>query len=411
MRILTVSSGKGGVGKTSFAINFALNLSQKGKTVLIDLDTGTSSIRNTLNVHVERDLYHFFRKGKSLTECTTTLDSKLDPKNRFPNFGFVAGPKRMIDDITNFNQKSRDLLIDAINDLKVKYVVLDLKAGLDANVIDFLPYSNTGILIFTPHLPAATMAASDMVKAVLFKKLRHIFSDNSPIYKELGMDSHFCHRINDLINRVEDVYDEEFVNLDAFLVWFHDELSDHRVVQLIANTVEYFKTYFVLNMFNEVKESYDRAVQPFVENIFSNVSSRINIVNLGWINQSEKLHKANCQGIPLLLYDDNHGIGEKTKDTRRQIDELVQGLRSEKKSRAKIPKQYKKPDPSKQLTKQLDTLKNMYLQTKNITVEQNFNYITQRADYLLHGRRVSDFGDNHLFKSGEILDVLFRRGR
>ena len=58
-----------------------------------------------------------------------------------------------------------------------------MRAGLDANVIDFLPFSNSGILIFTPHLPSATLAASDIVKAILFRKLRLIFSRESPFFE------------------------------------------------------------------------------------------------------------------------------------------------------------------------------------------------------------------------------------
>lgn len=411
MRVITVSSGKGGVGKTSFAINFALNLSQFGPTLLIDLDTGTSSIRNSLDVPVRRDLYHFFRKGFTLENCVTTLDERLDPKNRFPDFGFIAGPKRMIEEITNFDQKRRHHLIDAINSLKVKYVVLDLKAGLDVNVLDFLPYSNTGILVFTPHLPSATMAASDMVKAVLFKKLRSIFSAESPIFYEIDLGPTFYDRINELINKVEDVYDDEFLNLDDFLIWLQEKLGDHRLVMLIANTVEYFRTYFVLNMFNEVKESYDTAVKPFVENIVENVSSRINVLNLGWIVKSEKLHQANCNRVPILLYDDVFGKKKKESESMMEFKELVRGLKREKRGKLKIPKKFTPPNSDQQLTRQLDTLQQLYTQTKDISIEQNFQYITERAAYLLKSRRVSDFGDNHLYKQTEILDVLFKRGR
>ena len=62
-RIIPISSGKGGVGKTTVALNYALCLSRHGRTVLIDLDTGTSSIRSCLDTPVERDLYHFFKTG------------------------------------------------------------------------------------------------------------------------------------------------------------------------------------------------------------------------------------------------------------------------------------------------------------------------------------------------------------
>ncbi|MGH9419004.1 MAG: AAA family ATPase, partial [Thermoanaerobaculia bacterium] len=138
-RIIPISSGKGGVGKTTFAINFSLALSRHGRTVLVDLDTGTSAIRNAIDVPIEKDLYHFFRKGESLNRCITHLSEKLDPEGVFRNFGFVAGPMHLIDEITNFGAANKARLIEAINGLEADYVILDMRAGLDSNVIDFLP--------------------------------------------------------------------------------------------------------------------------------------------------------------------------------------------------------------------------------------------------------------------------------
>src|SRR5438045_1047902 len=206
-RIIPISSGKGGVGKTTFAINFSLALSQHGRTLLVDLDTGTSAIRNAIDVPIAKDLYHFFRKGEPLNRCVTHLDDKLDPERRFRNFGFVAGPMHLIDEITNFGAANKAKLIEGINSLDADYVILDMRAGLDSNVIDFLPFSNSGILIFTPHLPSATLAASDIVKAILFRKLRLIFSKESPFFETIGQNLNYWRLINDLIDRVEEVDD------------------------------------------------------------------------------------------------------------------------------------------------------------------------------------------------------------
>src|SRR5436190_5710841 len=133
-RIIPISSGKGGVGKTTFAINFSLALSRFGKTVLVDLDTGTSAIRNAIDVPIGKDLYHFFRKGASLNDCVTPLDQKLDPEGKYRKFGFVAGPMHLIDEITKFGAGHKARLIEAINGLHAGYVLLGMGDGLDANV-------------------------------------------------------------------------------------------------------------------------------------------------------------------------------------------------------------------------------------------------------------------------------------
>src|SRR5204862_2729761 len=114
-RIIPVSSGKGGVGKTTFAINFALALARHAPTVLVDLDTGTSAIRNAIDVPIEKDLYHFFRRNEPLRSCITPLDERLDAQRRYSNFGFVAGPLHLIDEITNFGAGYKAKLMSAIN--------------------------------------------------------------------------------------------------------------------------------------------------------------------------------------------------------------------------------------------------------------------------------------------------------
>src|SRR5262249_23594098 len=100
-RIIPISSGKGGVGKTTFAVNFALTLSRHAPTVLVDLDTGTSSVRSSVPGDVRYDLYHFRRKGVPLRDCISRLDPGLDPDGLYRNFGFIAGPRNFIHEIAN----------------------------------------------------------------------------------------------------------------------------------------------------------------------------------------------------------------------------------------------------------------------------------------------------------------------
>jgi MinD-like ATPase involved in chromosome partitioning or flagellar assembly len=410
-RIIPISSGKGGVGKTTFAINFALALSRHGRTVLVDLDTGTSAIRNAIDVPIARDLYHFFRKGESLNRCVTPLDEKLDRHRQFPNFGFVAGPMHLIDEITNFGAGHKAKLIAAINTLDADYVILDMRAGLDSNVIDFLPFSNSGILIFTPHLPSATLAASDIVKAILFRKLRLIFTKESPFFTTVGSDIDYWRLINDLIDRVEDVYDDSVQNLDAFADDLANNLGDHPVTRTVQQTLDEFRVHYVLNLFNGVDDSFNTAVKPFVENLTSNVSARCGVTNLGWITKSDAIHRGNCNKIPALLLPPEKKAAPKR--VSKELDDLRLAIGLEPPRRPKVGAHSVRPqtpmDPADHLTNQLNVLKTMFDQKKDDDFHANFEYASQRALFTMKTRRPSEFGDTRIYTPTEMLNTIFAK--
>ncbi|MCU0237501.1 MAG: AAA family ATPase, partial [Acidobacteria bacterium] len=258
MRILPVSSGKGGVGKTTFALNFALALARTHKTILLDLDTGTSSLRNFLDVNVARDLYHFLKKDLALNECREMLPAAMDPERAFANFSFIASPHGFVQEIVNFSPAVKDRLIAGINGLEADYLVIDLKAGLDRNVLEFLPLSNSGIILFTPRLKAATYAAAEMAKAILFRMLDIMLS--SPLLQGRfaqepdGPQAPVFQRLRDFLERGGS---ETGGNLDDLIGEATAQYPQDNFLRVFRYYVENYKVYYVLNQFNSVAESVE----------------------------------------------------------------------------------------------------------------------------------------------------------
>jgi MinD-like ATPase involved in chromosome partitioning or flagellar assembly len=378
-----VVSGKGGVGKTTFAVNFALGLARRAPTVLVDLDTGTSSVRATLRVPVERDLYHFKRHGVPLAQCITRLDDEHDPQREFSKFGFIASPRHFIEDLANPDPAFRRALAQEINHLPAEYVVLDLRAGLDSSVLDFLPFTNSGVLVFTPHHPAATLAASDIVKAILFRSLRILFARESPVFSQPGL-GRYHGLVHSLLDRVEDVYDPSLPNLDAFLVQLEEAFGQHPILDVLADALDAFRVHYVLNMFNGVEESFNAAVVPMIDALSQNVSSRLNLTSLGWIVQDERIHQANCSGYPILL--DRRGrqrvAPEPVDKVMAELEALQSSVLGIKRARVERPKRegpLANPAPEDLLSGQLSSLRTMYSDRRKDTVRENFAYIVYRA--------------------------------
>jgi len=317
----------------------------------------------------------------------------------------------LIDEITNFGANHKSRLIAALNGLDADYVILDMRAGLDSNVIDFLPFSNSGILIFTPHLPSATLAASDIVKAILFRKLRLVFSKESPFFETVQGKLDFWRLTNELIDRVEDVYDSSVPNLDAFADDLFASLGDHPITRTVQQTLDEFRVHYVLNLFNGVDDSFETAVKPFIENLTHNVSARCGVTNLGWITRSEAVHRANCNKIPALLL----GQGKKKAKPSRVEQELEDlrlaiGLEPQPKRRPKDTRPvFYEPDPSDHLANQLNVLKMMFEQKKDDDYHANFHYASQRALFTMKTRRASEFGDVRIYTPQEMLHTIFAK--
>jgi len=156
-RIITVASGKGGVGKTNFSTNLAIAYAQMGKrVVLMDADLGLANVNVILGIIPKYNLYHLIRKQKSMQDII--LDT---------NYGIqiVAGASGFAR-IANLSEEERKQFVEEISKLSIAdVIIIDTSAGVSNNVISFIAAADDAIIVTTPE-PTAMTDAYGIIKII-----------------------------------------------------------------------------------------------------------------------------------------------------------------------------------------------------------------------------------------------------
>jgi len=149
-RTITVTSGKGGVGKTNISVNLALQLSKLGyHTCLFDADLGLANVNILLGLTPEFDLEDVILKRRSLHEITIHDYNGID---------IIPGSSG-VEMMANLDEDQLLHLTGAMNEMEdYDFVVLDTSAGISKSVITFCLASTEVLLIIIPEPTALTDA-------------------------------------------------------------------------------------------------------------------------------------------------------------------------------------------------------------------------------------------------------------
>lgn len=170
-RVITVTSGKGGVGKSNTAINLAIQFRKMGQRVIIlDADFGLANIEIMFGAVPKHNLCDLIYQGKNIKEIITWGPMDV---------GFISGGSG----IAGMSNLSRNYLtyiiqnlaeLDAIADI----IIIDTGAGISDAVLEFLVASGEIILVTTPE-PTSITDSYSLLKAL---NRHHRFSkENSKI--------------------------------------------------------------------------------------------------------------------------------------------------------------------------------------------------------------------------------------
>jgi len=161
VRVISVTSGKGGVGKTNCVVNLAISLARQGKRVLIlDADLGLCNLDVMLGLSPKYNINHVLSGEKKLREIIVTGPAGI----------MVIPAASGIQELTNLTVEQRLALTSSIErlDKDVDIMIIDTGAGISSNVMFFNAAAHEIIVVVTPE-PTSLTDAYALMK-VLMKK-------------------------------------------------------------------------------------------------------------------------------------------------------------------------------------------------------------------------------------------------
>lgn len=160
-RVYAVTSGKGGVGKTSISVNLSIVLSTVGlKVLLIDADTGLANVDLMTGISAPRTIEDVMNGDASIFEALAEGPEQLTILPASSGLGHVD---EMGDRGVRFKRELTRL------ENAFDMIFIDTGAGISANVVDFVFMADEVLVVMTPE-PTAFADAYAMVKLVSMKK-------------------------------------------------------------------------------------------------------------------------------------------------------------------------------------------------------------------------------------------------
>lgn len=161
-RTIAVVSGKGGVGKSNFALNFAISLSQKKKKVLLfDLDIGMGNIDILLGLTPKKTIVHMFEESLTIQDVI---------ENGPESLSYVAAGSGLTE-FFNMEKSAFAIFLQQLQNLMFEYdyIIFDMGAGMSTTHLNFVLAAHECFVITTTE-PTSIMDAYSVIKFICSRR-------------------------------------------------------------------------------------------------------------------------------------------------------------------------------------------------------------------------------------------------
>jgi flagellar biosynthesis protein FlhG len=243
MRVISVTSGKGGVGKSSVAANLALTMAAKGERVLLlDGDFGLANLDILLDLRSRGTIHDVIHGGKTAEEILSPVAPNLD----------VLPASSGVLEMTDIGLEEKGRLLDMLQNLEQNYdtLLIDTGAGISQEVTWLNSSAEEIIVVATPE-PTSIADAYALIKVL---NVKHKIKDFKLLVNQARSEAEAL-RVYQQITGVSDRFLNVSIDYFGFVLW--DDLWTHSIRQR-KPIVSAFPTSNAARSFRRLADSLTR---------------------------------------------------------------------------------------------------------------------------------------------------------
>ena len=199
-KIVVVTSGKGGVGKTTTSASFAAGLALKGfKTVVIDFDVGLRNLDLIMGCE-RRVVYDFI----NVIHNEANLNQALIRDKQCDNLYVLAASQTRDKDA--LTQDGVERVLNDLAGMGFEYIVCDSPAGIETGALMAMHFADEALVVTNPEV--SSVRDSDRILGMLGSKTKRAIEGKEPIKEHLLITRYNPNRVQDgQMLSLEDIQD------------------------------------------------------------------------------------------------------------------------------------------------------------------------------------------------------------